>query len=65
VTRTQLSDLWAALDALGATVHRRPLTHLSARTLAILCARETERLRVLTSPEADHIVTARRRKGTA
>lgn len=55
----RLTELWAVLDALGATVHRRPVTHLHRSTLRGLVAAETERVRVLTSPEAADYVTWR------
>jgi hypothetical protein len=48
----RLVELWATLDALGATVHRRPIAHLRAVTLRPMVAAAAERVRVLTSPEA-------------
>lgn len=63
--RVRLSDLWATLDALGATVNRRPLTHLSTATLNRLCAAEAERVRVLTSPEAAPLVATYRARAAA
>lgn len=55
----RLIDLWATLDALGATVHRRPVNHLRSVSLRPIVAHETERVRVLTSPEAAPVLASR------
>lgn len=52
----RLVDLWTELGALGATVNHRPIGRLTAPELGALVAAETERVRVLTAPEAAPIL---------
>ena len=56
--RHRIRTLWDALEAFGAVAHRRPLETLTEDELNALIAGETERVRVLQSPEAQHHVLA-------
>jgi hypothetical protein len=62
----RLAELWDTLEALGAVVHRRPNPTLmhgrggGTGPLRRLVAREAERVRVLTSPEAAPVLAGRR-----
>lgn len=58
--RHRLRVLWDALETFGANVHRRPINTLFDDELRALIAGETERLRVLQSPEARHHTLAAR-----
>lgn len=58
--RHRLAVLWDALESFGAVAHRRPVADLTDDELAALIAGETERVRVLQSPEARrHVMAAR------